>query len=166
MFVYANVWLNVFCLIPIPKLLHCLMFCRIWDIECGACLRLLEGHDELVRCIRFDDKRIVSGAYDGYVLCVYVCMSTVLCLCVCVRVCMCACVCVCAHACVSVCACTCIIMCVFIHISMQCVICICGTVYICCVYLLYTCSAWNNGRTSDIFRPKAPTIYNFDLIFL
>ena len=27
---------------------------RIWDIECGACLRVLEGHDELVRCIRFD----------------------------------------------------------------------------------------------------------------
>lgn len=38
---------------------------RIWDVECGACLRLLEGHEELVRCIRFDDKRIVSGAYDG-----------------------------------------------------------------------------------------------------
>ncbi len=38
---------------------------RIWDIECGACLRILEGHDELVRCIRFDSKRIVSGAYDG-----------------------------------------------------------------------------------------------------
>ena len=38
---------------------------RIWDIECGACLRILEGHEELVRCIRFDSKRIVSGAYDG-----------------------------------------------------------------------------------------------------
>ena len=55
-------------------MLHYLMY-RIWDIECGACLRLLEGHDELVRCIRFDDKRIVSGAYDGYVI-----------LCVCLRV--------------------------------------------------------------------------------
>ena len=40
-------------------------FVQIWDIECGACLRVLEGHDELVRCIRFDSKRIVSGAYDG-----------------------------------------------------------------------------------------------------
>ena len=38
---------------------------RLWDIECGACLRVLEGHEELVRCIRFDNKRIVSGAYDG-----------------------------------------------------------------------------------------------------
>ena len=38
---------------------------QVWDIECGACLRVLEGHDELVRCIRFDTKRIVSGAYDG-----------------------------------------------------------------------------------------------------
>lgn len=41
---------------------------RLWDIECGACLRVLEGHEELVRCIRFDNKRIVSGAYDGSVL--------------------------------------------------------------------------------------------------
>ena len=38
---------------------------RLWDIENGACLRVLEGHEELVRCIRFDSKRIVSGAYDG-----------------------------------------------------------------------------------------------------
>lgn len=37
----------------------------MWDIEYGACLRILEGHEELVRCIRFDSKRIVSGAYDG-----------------------------------------------------------------------------------------------------
>lgn len=42
-----------------------LSFYRLWDIECGACLRILEGHEELVRCIRFDSKRIVSGAYDG-----------------------------------------------------------------------------------------------------
>lgn len=44
-----------------------LNFCisRLWDIECGACLKVLEGHEELVRCIRFDNKRIVSGAYDG-----------------------------------------------------------------------------------------------------
>lgn len=26
---------------------------------------MLEGHEELVRCLRFDGKRIVSGAYDG-----------------------------------------------------------------------------------------------------
>ena len=25
------------------------MFYRIWDIDCGACLRLLEGHNDLVR---------------------------------------------------------------------------------------------------------------------
>ena len=60
-------------------MLYCLLyvFCRIWDIECGACLRLLEGHDELVRCIRFDDKRIVSGAYDGYV-CLSVCVFDII----------------------------------------------------------------------------------------
>lgn len=45
----------------------CVFHSRLWDIECGACLRVLEGHEELVRCIRFDNKRIVSGAYDGYV---------------------------------------------------------------------------------------------------
>jgi WD40 repeat protein len=38
---------------------------RLWEIESGTCLRTLEGHEELVRCIRFDNKRIVSGAYDG-----------------------------------------------------------------------------------------------------
>jgi len=38
---------------------------RLWDIECGSCIRVLEGHEELVRCIRFDTKHIVSGAYDG-----------------------------------------------------------------------------------------------------
>lgn len=43
----------------------------MWDIECGACLRVLEGHEELVRCIRFDNKRIVSGAYDGFVFISY-----------------------------------------------------------------------------------------------
>lgn len=44
--------------------MHCI-FLRLWDIEYAACLRILEGHEELVRCIRFDSKRIVSGAYDG-----------------------------------------------------------------------------------------------------
>lgn len=34
-------------------------------MELGVCIKVLEGHEELVRCIRFDDKRIVSGAYDG-----------------------------------------------------------------------------------------------------
>lgn len=43
----------------------CLLFNRLWDVECNVCLRVLEGHEELVRCIRFDNKRIVSGAYDG-----------------------------------------------------------------------------------------------------
>lgn len=42
-----------------------MLLLRLWDIESAACLRVLEGHEELVRCIRFDSKRIVSGAYDG-----------------------------------------------------------------------------------------------------
>lgn len=48
---------------------------RLWDIECGACLRVLEGHEELVRCIRFDNKRIVSGAYDGCVFQMFTCTA-------------------------------------------------------------------------------------------
>lgn len=51
-----------------PRAVHRALSSRLWDIECGACLRVLEGHEELVRCIRFDNKRIVSGAYDGWVL--------------------------------------------------------------------------------------------------
>ena len=26
---------------------------RLWDIECGACLRILEGHEELVRYLQY-----------------------------------------------------------------------------------------------------------------
>lgn len=53
---------------------------RLWDIEYGACLRVLEGHEELVRCIRFDSKRIVSGAYDGYVLIIFLYFIHVYCI--------------------------------------------------------------------------------------
>ena len=37
----------------------------MWNIEPGLCLRVLEGHEDLVRCIRFDAKYLISGAYDG-----------------------------------------------------------------------------------------------------
>ena len=62
--VYYNVYYNI--ILPIFLVLVLSVISRLWDIECGACLRILEGHEELVRCIRFDNKRIVSGAYDGY----------------------------------------------------------------------------------------------------
>jgi len=52
----------VVCLTDIKCLTY---FFRIWDVDSAVCLRVLEGHNELVRCIRFDDTRIVSGAYDG-----------------------------------------------------------------------------------------------------
>lgn len=55
----------VSCIFLKPMILKKIICLRLWDIECGACLRVLEGHEELVRCIRFDSKRIVSGAYDG-----------------------------------------------------------------------------------------------------
>lgn len=45
--------------------MHIILPVRLWDVESGDCIRILEGHDILVRCLRFDSKRIVSGAYDG-----------------------------------------------------------------------------------------------------
>lgn len=40
----------------------------IWNVESGECIRELKGHSNLVRCLRFDKKRIVSGAYDGKIM--------------------------------------------------------------------------------------------------
>lgn len=37
---------------------------RVWDIEQGTCLRVLVGHLAAVRCVQYDGKLIVSGAYD------------------------------------------------------------------------------------------------------
>lgn len=35
---------------PLPNNIVMSVSCdRLWDIECGACLRVLEGHEELVR---------------------------------------------------------------------------------------------------------------------
>ena len=55
-------WIRLFIIVTIIEYLHVVIIfdgqvmwtihCythRIWDIECGACLRLLEGHDDLVR---------------------------------------------------------------------------------------------------------------------
>lgn len=38
---------------------------RIWNILSGECIRILKGHDDIVRCLHFDSKRIVSGSGDG-----------------------------------------------------------------------------------------------------
>ena len=41
---------------------------RIWDIECGACLRMLEGHDDLVRYDKREGKereRVGGGGGGG-----------------------------------------------------------------------------------------------------
>lgn len=37
---------------------------RVWDIEQGSCLHVLVGHLAAVRCVQYDGKLIVSGAYD------------------------------------------------------------------------------------------------------
>lgn len=38
---------------------------RIWHVETFDCIRILQGHDLKVRCLRFDSSYIVSGSYDG-----------------------------------------------------------------------------------------------------
>lgn len=37
---------------------------RIWDLLSGECLKILEGHNDLVRTLQFNQNYIVSGSYD------------------------------------------------------------------------------------------------------
>ncbi len=37
---------------------------RMWDIMSGECLHLLVGHVAAVRCVQYDGRLVVSGAYD------------------------------------------------------------------------------------------------------
>ncbi len=37
---------------------------RLWDISSGECLHVLIGHVAAVRCVQYDGRLIVSGAYD------------------------------------------------------------------------------------------------------
>ena len=39
---------------------------RLWNIETGECLRILEGHESNVWYVRFNDNYIVSGDFNGY----------------------------------------------------------------------------------------------------
>ena len=51
---------------------------RIWDIECGACLRMLEGHDDLVRYLEIEKSMLgawgMVGERGGMCVCVCVCV--------------------------------------------------------------------------------------------
>ena len=38
---------------------------RIWDIEQGKCVRVLEGHEKTIRSIRLCGRRIISGCWSG-----------------------------------------------------------------------------------------------------
>lgn len=38
---------------------------RVWDIQKGRMLRVLEGHEDRVRCVEVCGRRAVSGSYDG-----------------------------------------------------------------------------------------------------
>ena len=37
---------------------------RIWNIRSGECLHVLVGHVAAVRCVQYDGRFVVSGAYD------------------------------------------------------------------------------------------------------
>jgi WD40 repeat protein len=37
---------------------------RIWDLSQGICLKVLEGHSDLVRTLQFNNDYLVSGSYD------------------------------------------------------------------------------------------------------
>jgi len=36
----------------------------LWDIKTGQCLSIFLGHQAAVRCVQYDGRLIVSGAYD------------------------------------------------------------------------------------------------------
>ena len=36
----------------------------MWDIDSGECLHVLMGHVAAVRCVQYDGRIVVSGAYD------------------------------------------------------------------------------------------------------
>ena len=38
---------------------------RVWDLETGRCLHVLEGHTASVRCVTVRGSVAVSGSYDG-----------------------------------------------------------------------------------------------------
>ena len=38
---------------------------RVWDVQLGVCLRVLEGHAQSVRCLDVCGRRVVSGSYDN-----------------------------------------------------------------------------------------------------
>ena len=37
---------------------------RVWDIQHGKMLRVLEGHTQSVRCLDVSGNKVVSGSYD------------------------------------------------------------------------------------------------------
>ncbi len=40
------------------------MTLRVWNIDTGICLHILVGHLAAVRCVQYDGRLVVSGAYD------------------------------------------------------------------------------------------------------
>jgi WD40 repeat protein len=40
---------------------------RVWDIESRECIKVLEGHTDIVKCLQFDEFKIITGSKDGTV---------------------------------------------------------------------------------------------------
>lgn len=36
---------------------------RVWDVETGEPVTMLKGHGNSIRCLKFDQSRLVSGAW-------------------------------------------------------------------------------------------------------
>jgi len=42
----------------------CAQVVKIWDVDKVTCSNTLFGHDGPVRCVQFDDEKIISGSDD------------------------------------------------------------------------------------------------------
>jgi F-box and WD-40 domain protein 1/11 len=38
---------------------------KLWDIETGECIRVMEGHRLGLACVKYDGKRLYSGGLEG-----------------------------------------------------------------------------------------------------
>ena len=50
----------------------------MWDINTGECLHVLMGHVAAVRCVQYDGRLVVSGAYDymvNYLFLTFFCLE-------------------------------------------------------------------------------------------
>uniref|UniRef100_A0A8C5TSI1 Uncharacterized protein n=1 Tax=Malurus cyaneus samueli TaxID=2593467 RepID=A0A8C5TSI1_9PASS len=63
-FLYKFHYVHSVSFLFLPKKAYRNATLRVWDIETGQCLHVLMGHVAAVRCVQYDGRRVVSGAYD------------------------------------------------------------------------------------------------------